>query len=377
MNSNQTAAIKKITNFSKEDYLSTLLYNSRFEEVFFIFKELSNKKRLINNNFEKDSSEHILYTELIKNKELEIVSNLLSSKVNLNSCIPVDYIVSDETLRSIIPKDQNIVKFMRKKLKNDPDVFKELIYRHNVSTELIVAPFIDDKDVAIFTLSLPNNGLALTHFSQRLQDDKDCVMAACFSNVEAFKFASDRLKQDIAFIEHLIVKHSLGGIFNYCHNDIRNNREIALLAVQHDGNTFGYIFSEQFKSDKQIVLTATRNGGFNAISYANPQLLQDDELIYALLDHLITHTNFNTNLQSSNLSNNKNICNNSLFEQAIKTLCKNSALEEIARSTILDPQNRHLGSQPLYQQINANYQAYVLNNKMKDSPKSPTKTLKF
>ena len=103
--------------------------------------------------------------------------------------------------------------------------------------------------------------------SARLRDDPEVVAAAIKSDSLAYEYASDRLKRrkSIAIL-------ALEASFQYARLDpaLREDREIAFIAVSLDGSNLKFVGSE-LRADKEIVAAAISNNP-EARQYTLPDL---------------------------------------------------------------------------------------------------------
>lgn len=123
----------------------------------------------------------------------------------------------------------------------------------------------DNKDLVVRCLTA--NGRLLGKVSARLRDDPEVVVAAIKSDSLAYEYASDRLKRRKS-IAILALEES----FQYERLDpaLREDREIAFIAVSLDGSNLKFVGSE-LRADKEIVAAAISNNP-EARQYTLPDL---------------------------------------------------------------------------------------------------------
>ena len=128
-------------------------------------------------------------------------------------------------------------------LKKDKEIVIEAL-KHGVGFRSSIDPsLLGDKDVALALVSRYGNDLA--YVSEELKNDKEVVLAATSANANAILYASDALKADKETV-----------LFALSHPLLYSNGEYVILPKQ----LTTYFFSPSLKDDKEVLLTAVRNG---------------------------------------------------------------------------------------------------------------------
>jgi hypothetical protein len=81
-------------------------------------------------------------------------------------------------------------------------------------------------DPVYVTNRVRNCLLALGHASKRLQDNEKIVISSVLANPSTFYFASDRLKDDPAFVLHLLELSNSCSCLAYASQNVRSNRTV-------------------------------------------------------------------------------------------------------------------------------------------------------
>ena len=169
---------------------------------------------------------------------------------------------------------RNNKQFMLEHLKKIPSDLKYLSPSLRGDRELVM-------------LVVKQCGQLLEYCFATVQDDPEVVRAAVEheqdrvddSNLEymAFKFASDRLKNNWNAVVHAVENN--GHAVLHANKRLRENKEVALRAVRETGFALQHL-CEALRDDKDVVLAAVEENGY-ALQYASDRLREDLEVLYA------------------------------------------------------------------------------------------------
>ncbi len=176
----------------------------------------------------------------------------------------------------------NTLDFVSKELLDDKDVILKAIARQNSPFEYASDRLKNDRAFVLEALKV--DPFILTYVAKPLMDDKEIVLTALgkygkpwkngpyASNI---KFASDRLKGDKEVALEALA--SDGSYIQHISDQLKNDREIVMFAVESSGYALKYV-SDELKNDRGIVSAAIkRNGG--ALEFASDELKDDDEIV--------------------------------------------------------------------------------------------------
>lgn len=168
----------------------------------------------------------------------------------------------------------------------------------------------NDKEVVITLIK--NDWKNFKYVSEQLSLDIDIVSTAIKSNVDAISFINENialdqniqeqiykifksgvnspsflfnsipknLKNHKPFIKKLIsINHNCFSMIN-----LKDDKELALLAVQKKGNLLEFA-SERLKNDKEVVMVAVQQNGA-AIKFASENLQKDEEIVSIAIKNL-------------------------------------------------------------------------------------------
>jgi hypothetical protein len=121
----------------------------------------------------------------------------------------------------------------------------------------------------------------LPFFNNKLKNDKNYLLNRIKLDPYVFKFANQILKGDkevvLAYLDSCEKNHQYSLSFRNVTYTLRNDKEVALKAVQLDYNNFKYL-NMRLKDDKEVVFKAIRNNA-RALKYASYRLRNDKETV--------------------------------------------------------------------------------------------------
>jgi len=123
-------------------------------------------------------------------------------------------------------------------------------------------------------LQLPN---APNYINPNLKNDKEIVMAAVAHDGHALRHASEELKNDKEIVMAAVAQD--GHALRHASKELKNDKEIVMAAVAQDGHALEYA-SKELKNDKEIVMAAVAQDG-DALVYASEELKNDKEIVMA------------------------------------------------------------------------------------------------
>ncbi|MGZ3732343.1 MAG: DUF4116 domain-containing protein, partial [Parachlamydiaceae bacterium] len=119
---------------------------------------------------------------------------------------------------------------------------------------------------------------ALEYASEELKNDKEFMLAAVQRYGSALQYASEELKSDKEFML-AVVERNGSAFLQYASEKLKSDKEFMLAAVQRYGSAIEYA-SEKLKSDKEFMLAAVQRYG-SAIEYASEELKSDRDFVLA------------------------------------------------------------------------------------------------
>ena len=167
------------------------------------------------------------------------------------------------------------VQFMSSRLQNDDHVVRSAILAGGSALYGAHPRFRDDKEIMILACQ-SFNGLCLA--SERLQRDKEVVLAAVFKCPQAIRHASHELRHDKDIM--LQVVRLAGSLLASASPELCNDKQVVLEAVKNEGNAILYA-SEECRSDKEILLASVTSSPLS-LAHMPADCIDADLLVCAL-----------------------------------------------------------------------------------------------
>lgn len=313
----------------------------------FTNKVLLNDKKLILNLLNKfsDNVNHFhapndnLYFYL--GKKLKMDKEVINAAQNISPIIfkdtPQDLREDINFCKPFIYEYLPNLEFAGVSIKSNRDLIKELCSKSGRVITYVKDYFGSDKEIA--ELAVSNYGIALEYLSPELQNDLEIVKLAINQNPTAVKFASVNLKDNNEVIEIAITKDgytlefasdrlkndesvvskainykrteesggwgitercSSGGAFKFASERVRGIKELAILALQNEGDygpedswgnvdhqsdkpLFAYL-PETISNNKDIVINAIKNN-LESVKYINPSIRDEEDIKTLIREH--------------------------------------------------------------------------------------------
>ena len=155
------------------------------------------------------------------------------------------------------------------------------------------------------------DGMKLEKCSEKLRSDKDVVEAAVANREKAMMFASEELKCDKEVIQSALMRSTtltseMGIAFSFVPEHIKDNEEMALIAISIFHGAFEY-FSDRLKKDEAFLIRAVAKN-YGILRYLDSKYLKDEPFITKVLNtcpsyRMITTKDFAKLLDVSILDN--------------------------------------------------------------------------
>ena len=136
-----------------------------------------------------------------------------------------------------------------------------------------------DKEVVLAAVS--NNPEELEIAPSVFKDDKEVVMEAVLGDGSTLQFASPRLKDDKEVVMEAISNAS--DAFSCASKRLHDDKEVALAAISHNGRYIEYV-SERLIDDKEFIMAVLSSNG-DYLKYASLNLRDDREVVLAAVSN--------------------------------------------------------------------------------------------
>ena len=197
-----------------------------------------------------------------------------------------------------------------KLLADDEDIALTAINSGGASMSSAGETIRDNKEIMLEAIK--KIGWNIKYASKRLRDDKDIVLEAVRKEDANLEYASDRLKNDLDVINCLkdenlrkrylnkiisIITFNNDDIINkikndglqlqYASNENKDNKDIALLAINNNPNSFEFV-SDRLKNDKNFVLQVLKKDG-ELYCYVGDKCASDIDVIKMAINNTNYH----------------------------------------------------------------------------------------
>jgi hypothetical protein len=116
--------------------------------------------------------------------------------------------------------------------------------------------------------------------SESIRADRDFVWQSALRHPESIKYACEKLQGDRAFVMDLMrgIKNTFAErVFEHCAPALREDREVAMLAVRQNGYLLRHV-GESLRGDREITLEAVIQSGNDMLEYTSAKLKEDIEI---------------------------------------------------------------------------------------------------
>ena len=216
----------------------------------------------------------------------------------------------EEALIIINEKPINGFETLSDDLKDNYQVVGEAFKNYPGNLQLASDRIKDDKE---FLLPLIENwGIAFQYISDRLKNDADLIWAALKKQPNVIVFideniddydsyvayvssfikidqADDCLTSNFIYMKNKIIND--GALISFASKDLKNNKELGLLAVSQNPVAFIYL-SEELQAERELLLIACLNWDINLsfenfshpLAYTSNNLKDDNEIVLKALE---------------------------------------------------------------------------------------------
>ena len=189
-----------------------------------------------------------------------------------------------------------------------------------VFLELASENVLNNKNFAK-TIASNSKKFSIKYFSDDIRNNKEIVLIAVAKNGNELKHASDKLKKDREVV--LTAIKTVGSYINdsikYADKSFLSDFEIARVALASSGNSLQY-FADEIRMDKDIVSIAVSNYSTKFSSYSSEALEFADKSLLSDKDFILSLPEISIEFISENLKKDRDI--------VIKTIAKDCKLYE-------------------------------------------------
>jgi len=190
-----------------------------------------------------------------------------------------------------IKRNMYIYFYLSDSLKKNPVIFRELLLKTQGFGRSFVDWEIDKKRIKSFSkmvnIAIKWNGLLLQYLPSDLRNDKEIALLAVSSANGGYEipyqYLSEELKNDRE-ISKLSIKNSVGGSYQFMPSKLINDAEIIELVLKENRTKFNS-FPKEYKNNRDFVLKAIKNHISVLLEYLDDSLRDDSEIVLSTIKY--------------------------------------------------------------------------------------------
>lgn len=167
--------------------------------------------------------------------------------------------------KAAVMKDYRNYRFCSHALQQDKELALFALFLNRHLYQELPDSLKSDKDVVLMALSKDSRfefgaKAVWCEIPDSLKSDKDVALAAVKLMPELYQFLSAELKKDVCIARAALSYQGAVSMYHFLPDELKNDRELALLAAKHNGSAFAFM-KEEFKKDEKIALLAVSSKG--------------------------------------------------------------------------------------------------------------------
>ena len=170
------------------------------------------------------------------------------------------------------------IDYASERLKNDRNFILSAVKLKGHALVHVLPKFQNDKEI-VLTAVENGNFNTFKYASDELKNDKDFVLQVLKISPYSFQYVSDKLKEDKAVIKQALTLE--GRNLQFLPENLRDDTNLASMAVKQNVDAFQYA-SKRLRANKDFVLDSVHQANPNTIDsvaiYANKETLTDTEI---------------------------------------------------------------------------------------------------
>lgn len=228
-------------------------------------------------DIEHGAENYEFYSNNFKNSEY-IILKCLEKKPELILKVPEKYRTKKTYLQKAFKANPKIYIFLDEEIQINPE-YAKLYFGHGMNFTLnsLSESIKDNYDIVLIAVSENLNNFK--YASERLRDNETILKAVIKQSGYSIKFTSDRLKADKDIVLEAVTKD--GQAYEYISERLKNDDEVFLAAVKQNGIALIYA-PNKYKDNKAIALIALQTY-FQSYEVLSPALKEDRDIIKATI----------------------------------------------------------------------------------------------
>ncbi|MTC14598.1 DUF4116 domain-containing protein, partial [Providencia alcalifaciens] len=216
--------------------------------------ELDDKDKVLNvAKFGPDTLKHV--SERLRDDE-DVVFTALSYHSDALKYASFRFRDSEELILSLVERDAVVIKYASSRLKDNVSIVKQAILKNGTLLQYASEGLKDNFELV--KAAVQENGNALEFASERLKNNKEIVLLAVQSRGHSFRYASDTCRDDFSIVLAAIENNRYFSVLEFASERVNNNKELVLAAVQNHGLSIKFA-SNILKNDIDVVTAAVKS----------------------------------------------------------------------------------------------------------------------
>lgn len=216
---------------------------------------------------------------------------------------------------ALVQCDGNLLMHLPSKLRNDEDIVKKAVANRGNSIKYASKRLKNRKDIIL--MAIKKEPLAFLEISKESQKNKEIVIELLTLMPYMIQYCDKSLINDIDVAK--IVLPKAGTMIKSFGSEIKDNKELALIAVKSQYDAYFYL-SKDLQKDKEIIIASIKSNKVGLYDLLQHIKLTDMEIILNALDKDMDST---INSLSNDFCENK-----SNISKILDHIYNNSQLEE-------------------------------------------------
>ncbi|MBU0800362.1 MAG: DUF4116 domain-containing protein [Alphaproteobacteria bacterium] len=234
---------------------------------------------------------YALASERLQN-DREFGARCLSRNYKFAPFLPQEWLQDRDFVLDALKFSPEIYQFLSPELRRDEDVAKNAISRAGQMLAHAPENFCDRADFV--EVALRSNFRSIRFASERLQKNFDMALKAISYGAEAYCDLHADLQADHGFKMRVLGRR--GVALHYMDDSDRNNRELVLVAIQNDTDSFVWA-SEQLQADPLVVRSYLKESPGGARHLNSPLMADEDFMMGMLRQEILTFSQLPAALQ--------------------------------------------------------------------------------
>ena len=203
-----------------------------------------------------------------------------------------DNFIDRNSIIDLLRKNGQLLKFLNFDLKNDKEIVLAAVSNNGDALLYAGENLKNDKEIALN--SVKNSAKSYYYIGDTLKNDKEIAIEAIRNNSDVYNILDKNLKYDIEVAKEYIKNR---GSIHKIPEELYKNREIAVELIKRDSFYFDKL-NDSLKSDINFIYEVLNEKNFSILEYLNEEMKDNKELaLYAVNINGNSLEYFNSNIR--------------------------------------------------------------------------------